>query len=88
MLPYVRNVDTPFSNPDFQTEKRILAMSKKGDAMPAEIIHLHASMSGPPVANQLFLIKKEFERNPNLKRIIGVHQSFVPTAKLLNYWLS
>lgn len=52
------------------------------------LFHMHASRQGPAVSNEVMLSIKEYERNKNLKKIIGIQQPGGTVAKYLFYWLS
>lgn len=73
---------------------KTLGVNRPVDTLPiptvdgnfSSIVHMHASRSGPLVANDIFLSLAEARKNPSLKRIIGVFQPFPTTAKILSYW--
>lgn len=52
------------------------------------MFHMHASRSGPLLANEIYLSKKEKEQNPHLRLIRGLQQPYGTVAKFLGYWLS
>ena len=73
-----------------QTHKleNIVCLWEKITEKDEVIIHLHASRNWPPVANDIFLILKEFNKRKYLKKVIGIYQPYVPLLRTLNYWLS
>ena len=52
-----------------------------------KMFHMHASRPGPVLSNEIMLAIKEYERNPNLKVIVGVQQPGGTVAKFMGYWL-
>lgn len=61
---------------------------RPSDTKPTEIIHLHACRSGPFLANEVYLSKKEKQKNQKLKKIIGFIHPFGLFIRYLNYWLA
>lgn len=69
-------------------EQEIDRYIRPSDTKPTEIIHLHACRSGPFLANEVYLSKKEKQRNRKLKKIIGFTHPFGLFIRYLNYWLA
>lgn len=69
-------------------EQEIDQYIRPSDTKPTEIIHLHACRSGPFLANEVYLSKKEKQKNRKLKKIIGFIHPFGLFIRYLNYWLA
>lgn len=67
---------------------RLLQQYNELSGSPDSIIHLHTSRNWPPVSNDFFLIKKEYERNNALRKVVWLYQPYVPVLKTINYWIS